>query len=459
MDFIDLFAGLGGFHLALKGLGHNCVFASEINEELQILYEKNFGIKPVGDIKRISVANIPAHDILCAGFPCQPFSKAGNQKGFNCPKWGDLFDEVLKILKHHRPQFFILENVPNIKKHNQGQTWRDIIKALKDPELGYSVEENDKLSPHQFGIPQIRHRVFIVGSRKSLSHFEWPKPTDQNLSLGRVLHRKPIRDHNLPKHYVDALTVWQEFIDFFDKNEHLPSFPIWSMEFGATYPFEDTTPYALLQTSKGEKVLKNCLGAFGCNLSGLSGEYLLNSLPNYAQTKQLKFPIWKQQFIKYNRELFDKKKENIALWLPKIKEFHSSAQKLEWNYKGGEKNIWKHVLQFRASGIRVKRANTAPSLISMSTTQIPIVGNSKAKKRFMTKEEAARLQSMHKLKYLPETTSRSFKALGNAVNVRIAELIATNLIICHTTIKNESRNKSTKNSETKSIQKKMSVLV
>jgi DNA (cytosine-5)-methyltransferase 1 len=99
MKFIDLFAGLGGFHLALESLGHDCVFASELDENLATLYKKNFGIRPHGDIKKIAPASIPKHDILCAGSPCQPFSKAGQQQGFDHPKWGDLFQYVFKIIK------------------------------------------------------------------------------------------------------------------------------------------------------------------------------------------------------------------------------------------------------------------------------------------------------------------------------------------------------------------------
>jgi len=91
MKFVDLFAGLGGFHLALKRLGHTCVFACEIDEDLRQLYEKNFGLPVASDIRRVAICDIPSHEILCAGFPCQPFSKAGDQLGFKCPQWGDLF--------------------------------------------------------------------------------------------------------------------------------------------------------------------------------------------------------------------------------------------------------------------------------------------------------------------------------------------------------------------------------
>ena len=109
MRFIDLFAGLGGFHVALERLGHRCVFASELDPNLQQLYEKNFGIHPHGDIRTVPVDQVPQHDILCAGSPCQPFSKAGDQQGFDCPKWGDLFEHVLRVLRHHKPQYIILE--------------------------------------------------------------------------------------------------------------------------------------------------------------------------------------------------------------------------------------------------------------------------------------------------------------------------------------------------------------
>ena len=131
MKFIDLFAGLGGFHMALDRLGHECVFASELDTTLADLYEKNFRLKPHGDIKKIRPSSIPAHDILCAGSPCQPFSKAGAQEGLDHPKWGDLFEYVVRIIKHHKPRYIFLENVPNLAFHNNGETWGQLEKRLK----------------------------------------------------------------------------------------------------------------------------------------------------------------------------------------------------------------------------------------------------------------------------------------------------------------------------------------
>lgn len=114
MRFIDLFAGLGGFHLALRRLGHVCVFTSEIDESLRSIYKKNFKMNASGDIRRVTVDEIPAHEILCAGFPCQPFSKAGSQGGLKDPKWGALFYEIQRIIRHHKPRYLILENVPKL---------------------------------------------------------------------------------------------------------------------------------------------------------------------------------------------------------------------------------------------------------------------------------------------------------------------------------------------------------
>jgi DNA (cytosine-5)-methyltransferase 1 len=151
MRFIDLFAGLGGFHVGLARLGHECVFASELDPNLQELYEQNFGVRPHGDIRSIAVEAIPSHDILCAGSPCQPFSKAGDQQGFECPKWGDLFEYVLRVLRRHKPRYIILENVPNLERHDKGETWAHLKGELK--KAGYTISTNH-MSPHQYGIPQ-----------------------------------------------------------------------------------------------------------------------------------------------------------------------------------------------------------------------------------------------------------------------------------------------------------------
>lgn len=419
--FIDLFAGLGGFHVALESLGGKCVFAAEIQPHLQVVYSKNFGVSPNGDIRDILPKDIPAHDVLCAGFPCQAFSKAGDQAGFNCSRQGTLFFDVVNILKEKRPSYFILENVPNLLKHDEGRTYERIKGDLQA--LGYDVSET-RLSPHHFGIPQVRERAYIVGHLGSLGSFAWPERESHPTEITAVLEDSPTDAKKLSEKTKLCLEVWNQFLKGCPADIEFPSFPIWSMEFGATYPFEETTPFAERE-KHGDKALESYLGTHGKSLSGLSPEEQWNALPSHARTPQAEFPKWKKDFIRANRKFYTDNQSWIDPWLPSVKPFISSHQKFEWNVKGGERDLWKYVIQFRASGVRVKRRTTSPSLVAMTDTQVPIIA---WQKRYMTPRECAKLQSLGHLQHLPESQAQAFAALGNAVNAKVVEKVARALL-------------------------------
>jgi DNA (cytosine-5)-methyltransferase 1 len=188
--FIDLFAGIGGMRLAFESTGGECIFSSEYNTFAQLTYEANFGEKPAGDITQISENDIPDHDILLAGFPCQPFSIAGVSKknsmnrphGFLDKTQGTLFFDVARIINARKPKAFLLENVKNLVGHEKGKTFQTILKVLE--EEGYSVHY--KIIDAQNYVPQHRERIYIVGFLRNVD-FKFPTPPAQGPFLGNIL--------------------------------------------------------------------------------------------------------------------------------------------------------------------------------------------------------------------------------------------------------------------------------
>jgi len=437
MKFIDLFAGLGGFHTALSRLGHKCVYACEIDPVLNKIYEDIYGIKPDFDITKVNLKKIPKYDILCAGFPCQPFSKAGSQSGFNHAVAGEMFDRLFSFLEFHKPQYFFLENVPNLLTHDKGFTWLYMKTKLEG--LGYSVSQ-DLVSPTDFNIPQTRDRVYILGTLDN-TPIKWPIPEIKNkISAKDFIIDKPKKIKRLSAEKQIVLNIWEDFLNqISDKNSIIS--PLWSMEFGATYPYEDTTPFAL-----GKKKLKKFKGSFGIKLSEIQEDKIFDNLPPYSHysnrknevdDKKFKFPDWKIRFIKKSRTFYSKNKSWIDPWLKrslKHKEFRiATFQKLEWNCHGDDLKLQDKFVSFRPSGVRVKRIDNSPTLVNLSNSGLPYITS---KKRYFTVEECLYLQGFHEKKFNlllddqyikklnKETNTFIYMALGNAVNVDVIEKIA-----------------------------------
>ena len=376
-NFIDLFSGIGGFHQAMVNLGGKCVLASEIDEYAISTYFENYNIDSAHDITLIDDKDVPKHDVLCGGFPCQTFSKAGKQLGFSDETKGTLFFQIVRILKASKPRFIILENVRNLASHDHGNTMK-VIKVALD-ELGYNIKV-EMMSPHQLGIPQLRERVYILGVRKDVfsgeMSFNIPDKSKSDIDIysAGIIDENASDKYNISEHEIDVLNCWDEFHKGI--KEKTLGFPIWMSEFGST---KDTS----------------------------------------------ELPKWKSDFCKKNRQLYLNNKPFIDKWLKKwdnLKGFTPTERKFEWQAGESIESIWDAFIQFRPSGIRVKRPDAFPALVAM--VQVPIIGKYK---RRLTPREAARLQSFPD-SFIPNSNDhQAYKQFGNAVNVNCVEYLAKQL--------------------------------
>lgn len=379
--FIDLFAGIGGFHQAMMALGGKCVFASEIDKYAIETYRENYGINSDCNIRDIDEKDIPKHDVLCAGFPCQTFSKAGKQLGFNDETKGTLFFEIERILKYHKTKYIVLENVRNLVSHDNKKTWNTIYSHLK--EIGYRLtKEPIIISPHQLGIPQLRERVVILGiydpeNKDKDLEINLPNfKTKEDNNIYSILETKKVSD----KYYISeyekmVLSAWDEF--YKGIKEKVIGFPIWTVYFNGYF-------------------------------------------------KDEKLPKWKEDFINKNINLYNNNKEFIDSWMKKynnLKDFAPTHRKFEWQAGDSINSLWDGIIQFRPSGIRVKKPTCFPALVAM--VQIPIIGKYK---RRLTVKEAARLQSFPD-DFIPnKNDQQAYKQFGNAVNVEVIKTLANELI-------------------------------
>ena len=379
--FIDLFSGIGGFHQALSSFGGKCVLASDIDKNAIKVYQNNYGIDSNINIRDIRDGDVPDHDVLCAGFPCQAFSKAGKQEGFMDQTRGTLFFEVARILNAKHPKYILLENVRNLVTHDNGNTFRVICETLKS--IGYRIpSEALILSPHQFGVPQVRERVYIPGVYD-------PKNAGKplNIKFERLLDKKDnsidtILDpeesdsyYSLSKHTLDVLTAWDEFYHGIDVK--VIGFPIWS-------------------------------------------EYFKTKTINQS------FPDWKKDFVRKNQEIYNRNKSFIDSWLKKwnnLRGFTPTEKKFEWQCGENIKSIWEGVIQIRPSGVRVKKPDIFQALVAL--VQTPIIGKYKRK---LSVREAARLQSFPDTFIPDDNKQQAYKQFGNSVNINVVKEIFKKLI-------------------------------
>jgi len=263
LKFIDLFAGIGGFHVALETFGAKCVYASEWDKHAQKTYEANYGMLPNGDITNIEADEIPEHDIICAGFPCQAFSVSGKQRGFNDAR-GTLFFDVARIAKHHKPKILFLENVRNFEKHDEGNTLRVVKDVLED--IGYDVWYK-VLNASHYGLPQNRERIYIIAIRKDfhIKEFNFPIPTFERIYLRDILDQ----DEETAKYIItrDDMKI---------DHSKIPTESLFN-----DYPLKPVRVGTINKGGQGERIYSDLghaitLSAYGGGAGSKTGCYLVN---------------------------------------------------------------------------------------------------------------------------------------------------------------------------------------
>lgn len=401
--FIDLFAGIGGFHQAMRYLGGKCVMAAEINQACQDTYMLNFSTEEGivrGDVNIIDPQEIAPFDVLCAGFPCQPFSKAGQQKGFQDEKRGNLFYTILKILDAHpEANFIVLENVRNLA--DKTENWDIIRKELLKRDF-IITKDALILSPSDFGLPQVRERVYILGIKRDFcnSSIQQKGYFDiKDLDIERYFKKckqgdaLTILEENVDDRYIISeeqslmIEAWDEFR--IKTNMKVIGFPIWISCFGIG--------------TEDDEVLRQSLG--------------------YSE-----MPTWKQRFVDRNREYYLNNRDFIDEWIEKYDMLSRIKlyQKFEWNCGEDVQDIHDAVIQIRQSGIRCKRNTYFPSLVAIVNTPI-IWDKAKNAYRHITPREAANLQNFDKRYKFTGTDAQIYKQLGNSVNVRVLKILCKKL--------------------------------
>lgn len=371
LTFVDLFCGVGGFHEAIRAISPDskCLLACDIDKACCRVYQNNFGISPVLNIKEVQPNQLDDFDILCAGFPCQSFSNAGKKKTFKDDR-GLLFDEIIRIVKEKRPKFMFLENVKHILQVDNGNVIEYIKNRIDD--CGYSLQMF-RMSPHNYGIPQQRERVYFVCVRKDIydgDDIVLVNQENHTIRLEDFLDKEVADRYAVKDDLLDVLESWNEMIHVFEDGEKI-SPTIMIHEFYKTYDEEEW-----------------------------------NALPE-----------WKRDYITKNRPLYTKYKPQWDEWYAVHNTLLSKREiygKLEWQVGKikTDDDLFDYFIQIRQSGIRVKKTKYFPTLVAMS--QIPIYGK---EKRYITPRECFRLQSFPDTFLIDENDRISYKQAGNSVNV------------------------------------------
>jgi DNA (cytosine-5)-methyltransferase 1 len=372
MKFYDTFCGIGGFHQALSSLGHTCVGASEIDKECCKVYKDNYGIEPQGDITKLT--EFPDFDILCGGFPCVAFSNAGKKLARKDPR-GKLFDHIIRIAKLKNPSYMFLENVKHIRKIDNGKVFEYICEQID--QAGYFLQTFD-LSPHQLGIPQNRERVIFACIRKNIA---FTPITLEIVKKKTNIFEKNVTGYDIKPDEKQILEVWDYMIKQFEVGEN-------------------------------------------CSPTILANEF-------YKQYTDIEFeelPAWKQDYMTKNRRIYEKYQDTWDAWYTRNQHILAKKEifgKLEWQ-TGKIKNndsIFNYFIQFRQSGIRVKKADYFPTLVAI--VQTPIYAK---EKRYITPRECARLQSFPDSFKMHPIDRIAYKQFGNAVNVEVVKTVISQIL-------------------------------
>lgn len=406
--YADLFAGIGGFHAVLDHAGGQCVYVSEIDREARQTYLRNW-VDPLPESRRpvvntdITMAtpddgqvDVPPHDVLAAGFPCQPFSKSGRQRGMDEAR-GTLFWNIARILEDRTPAVVLLENVRNIAGPRHTHEWDVIIQTLR--EIGYRVSSTPSVfSPHFLppslgGTPQVRDRVFIlgtyVGRERALKETDVPPTVVRAPVGGWNVHDwnaewildddssiAELSKYQLTNDETTWIDVWDDLVQrmWSSRGVRLPGFPMWA---DSWIPERGLDPFEL------------------------------EALPR-----------WKSQILIKNARFYDEHRDVIRDWKranPIFATFPESRRKLEWQAQDTA-SLWGTVMHFRPSGIRAKAPTYLPALVAI--TQTSVIGS---RRRRLTPHEAARLQGFHRsLSFTGQRDSASYKQVGNGVAVGAA---------------------------------------